>query len=698
MSKPGFAKLLAPSLTVFTSNACIMIIELVASRLIARHLGSSLYTWTSVIGVVLAGITIGNYIGGRIADKFQARKTLACLFGLASVACVVIVVLNNVIGEWIWLWTFSWPVRVFLHISIVFLLPSILLGTISPVVATMALKSGLPTGATVGTIYAWGAAGSIAGTFLAGFYLIAAMGTVAIVWTISGAMLLIGLIYYAKMWVLYIWAIILAALMILGMAPADKAIEFGSSINIREKHDPAVIYEEETPYCHVKVRQISQEPDRREFLQDKLKHSEITMDNITELHYFYTDIFAGLTRIRSQDINHDLSFLIIGGGGYVFPQYLYKEYPNNQHIDVAEIDPGVTEAAYAAFGLPRDTRIRSISLDARNYVDELLEQKKQGKDYVRYDFIYEDAINDYTVPFQLVTQEFNEKIKQILTEDGLYLINLIDTYDNAQFLGAVVNTVKLTFPYVYVLTNKESFPELRETYVVASGLKPFDPVAMLNTYKPEMKIRFFSDTDIAYLNQKANGTILTDDYAPVENLLTPVVRQSAKELLAAKYLSIARNLKKENNLEKSIEYFHKAASNNSSMTILAYNEIGISNVSLNKYQDAVDAFKIAVNHYYNVEGNDDIIGSIHLNLGILYSEMKDNQNALEQFNLAIERFKEEHSENKNNHLVLNRMGNAYAMTGRFKEASDAFLNAHQLDPENHEYYGNLIKSRLSKTI
>ena len=105
MSKSrGFFSILIPSATVFFSSACIMIIELVAGRLIARHLGSSLYTWTSVIGVVLAGITIGNYIGGRIADRFTARKALSVLFGISSVACVVIVILNNLVGGWMWLW------------------------------------------------------------------------------------------------------------------------------------------------------------------------------------------------------------------------------------------------------------------------------------------------------------------------------------------------------------------------------------------------------------------------------------------------------------------------------------------------------------------------------------------------------------------------------------------------------------------
>src|SRR4030043_590753 len=108
----GFTSILGPGVTVFLSSACIMVLELVAGRLIARHLGSSLYTWTSVIGVVLAGITVGNYLGGRIADRFPARKTLAILLGISSVACVVIVILNNLVGDWLWLGKLSGPAHV----------------------------------------------------------------------------------------------------------------------------------------------------------------------------------------------------------------------------------------------------------------------------------------------------------------------------------------------------------------------------------------------------------------------------------------------------------------------------------------------------------------------------------------------------------------------------------------------------------
>ncbi len=220
--KKAFLPILVPSATVFISSFCIMVLELVASRLIARHLGSSLYTWTAVIGVVLTGITIGNYIGGRLADKFPAKNTLAILFAISSASCAVILLLNQLVGHWVFLWKLSLPLRIFTHVSLVFLLPSTMLGTISPVVAKMALDRGLPTGRTVGDIYAWGAAGSIAGTFAAGYLLIATMRTTSIIWTVGGVLLLLAILYGKRIYLLYVWAVIFIILASLAVRHARQ--------------------------------------------------------------------------------------------------------------------------------------------------------------------------------------------------------------------------------------------------------------------------------------------------------------------------------------------------------------------------------------------------------------------------------------------------------------------------------------------
>jgi predicted MFS family arabinose efflux permease len=109
-----------------------MVIELVAGRMVAGNLGSSLYTWTSVIGIVLGGLAIGNYVGGRLADRFEVRRTLAVLFVLSSGAAFSISVVDNYVGGIRALWMLSWPTRVASQVGLVFFVPSCLLGMVSP--------------------------------------------------------------------------------------------------------------------------------------------------------------------------------------------------------------------------------------------------------------------------------------------------------------------------------------------------------------------------------------------------------------------------------------------------------------------------------------------------------------------------------------------------------------------------------------
>jgi len=682
--------MLAPSATVFFSSGCIMILELVASRLVARDLGSSLYTWTSIIGVVLAGISIGNYAGGRIADRYHARRALAVLFGLSSAACVAIVVVNSLVGQWTWLWRLSWPVHVFLHVSLVFLVPSALLGTIGPVVAKMALDRGLATGRTVGDIYAWGAAGSIAGTFLAGFFLIATFGTVTIIWAIGAAMLAAAILYWASCLALHLWAAGFVALVTMGMAPGEWATETGVAAHLREKPDPSVLYEDETPYCRVAVRQVSEKPDRRAFMQDKLKHSEIVMGNVTNLQYFYTRIYAGLMHELGKT-KEELSMLVIGGGGYAFPQYLQAARPESS-VEVVEIDPGVTRAAMKAFGLPRDNTIRTITMDARNYVDQLLRRQRAGGPEKRYDFVYEDAINDYSVPFQLVTQEFNDKIARLLADDGLYMVNLIDTFENGQFLGAVVNTLHQTFPHVYVITNRANLPSLRNTFVVVAGRQAFDPGAALQRYNRHLRFWLLDESEMEQLRRKCDDAVLTDDYAPVENMLAPVVRQSAREILARRYLDQAEDLQASEQYPASIGRYEQAVELNPSMSIKAYNEIGMMRVSQGNLEGAAGAFARAVAYHAEAGTQETAIGSVHMNLGLLLGRMNKPQEGREQLNQAVKWFRIELEEDPGAAVVWDRLGDTLATLGDLKGASDAFAKVVALEPANPASYSKLARA------
>ena len=182
-----------PNLIVFISSACIMILELVAERIVAPYIGSSLYTWTSIIGVILAGISLGNYLGGWMADRWASPHLLGRIFvtgGLASVGILLVDKLNLRVVT-------NWPIilQSLILISALFFLPAFILGTISPVVAKLSVVDLNKTGRTVGQIYAFGSVGSIIGTFMTGFFLTFFFNTYAIIWGVGGILLLLGLLF-----------------------------------------------------------------------------------------------------------------------------------------------------------------------------------------------------------------------------------------------------------------------------------------------------------------------------------------------------------------------------------------------------------------------------------------------------------------------------------------------------------------------
>ncbi len=176
------------NIVVFISSFCILVIEIVAGRIMAPYVGVSLYTWTSIIGVVLAGISIGAYLGGLIADRYPRPSTLGWLLFISGLGAFSISPLTNLVGGAYF--QTSLMVRILLITTIIFFVPSCILGMISPVVVKLALKNLEKTGNVVGKIYAFSTLGSILGTFATGFFLISWMGTRNILLTM-GAILII---------------------------------------------------------------------------------------------------------------------------------------------------------------------------------------------------------------------------------------------------------------------------------------------------------------------------------------------------------------------------------------------------------------------------------------------------------------------------------------------------------------------------
>lgn len=451
---------------------------------------------------------------------------------------------------------------------------------------------------------------------------------------------------------IYLWAAILIALATMAMTSVNWLQDAAASLALTRQPAPDVIYEDETQYCYIAVKRFPDKSDKRAFMQDKLKHSEIIMKDINNLQYFYTRIYAAVTRGLSQNKNR-LSVMAIGGGGYVFPRYVEKNWPGS-HIDVAEIDSAVTEAAMQAFGLNRNTTINTVNMDARNYVDMLLEKKNSGKKISRYDFIYGDAFNDYSVPYQLVTKEFNDKIARLLKEDGAYMLNLIDAYNSGKLLGSVISTLRQTFPNVYALS--EIAPRyVRSTFVIIATKPDIDIKNLIKQYLKDTDIWLLDNADFEMLRQKSHKIILTDDYVPVENMLVPVTNQSNLDFLndrAAIQIQQGRLSEASKTLQRLIEYSDRAK---------------------------------------NREG----AGNAHLDLAMLLTILKQPEKADEHFRKAIDEFQKELSQNPPSSAINFKLGFALVKIGESAKAIEYLRQALDTDPTDIEKHSTLIQALIN---
>jgi tetratricopeptide (TPR) repeat protein/spermidine synthase len=511
----NWGRWIALNATVFIAAACIMTVEILSTRLAARYLGSSLYTWTSAIGVVLAGISLGNYLGGRLADRYHPRRTLALLFVLASLTCAAIPAANTAIGQWSALHELAWPTRIFLHFTLAFLLPAAVLGTMSPIVAKMALELGLGPGRTVGTIYAFGSIGSIVGTFVSGYFLVAELGTESAVLSVAAVLGVVGLIYGYRSWVPYAWTATFAAALLSAFTPWSGSEAFATTLGLRDPLEEFAVFKEDSQYQRVLV--LERDPPTRTMLLDKLIHSTVNMEDPLDLGYEYGGAYAEIMR-RAVPDGEPVAALFLGGGGYVLPRYVESTYPGS-HIEVAEIDPVVTEAAYEALGLSRSSTVRCFDMDARNRVTDLLRAKHAGQDVPAFDFVLSDAFDDFSVPFHLTTLEFTEQIRELLTDEGVYVMNLIDSLESGSFLRAVEATCQQVFPHVDVFAASKD-PQKRSTFIVVCSARDLDLASLPDDVADRHRGGACVFVD---LGETEEGLVLTDDYAPVENLLAEVV-------------------------------------------------------------------------------------------------------------------------------------------------------------------------------
>jgi spermidine synthase len=498
----------------FVASFCMLVIELVAARIMAPHVGVSLYTWTSIIGVILAGISIGAFAGGIIADRRPRSSTLGWLFLASGISALFIAPLADFIGTSPAIQQLA-PTLVarvlFIAVS-VFFIPAFLLGMISPVTVKLALADLAKSGGTVGRIYAFSTLGSIAGTFATGFVLIALLGTRTILLGVAMTLLLSAIVFSGSLRRKPVLIALIALGGAFGFAGPDHLLA------LYRQHINPIAYGEyyfgESQYYTIRLRQAERE--NHTFIEvlvlDHLVHSFNDLRDPGYLHYGYLRIFDDVVRFQLRD-KPAPRLLFLGGGGYTLPRYIEASCPTCT-IDVVEIDPAVTRVATDYLGVNPRGRIHTINADARWFVMNA---------HQKYDAIFCDAFNDLSIPFHLTTKEFDAYLARLLDRDGFVAANVIDNYHRGEFLPAYINTFRSAFGTNDVALLGEwpsTIADTQATFVVIASTKATPFVAQRRAGIDAVEAPALTK----YLAAR-RPPLLTDDYAPVDNLVASLFEQ-----------------------------------------------------------------------------------------------------------------------------------------------------------------------------
>lgn len=479
-------------------SASSLIVEIVAGRMIAPFVGMSLYTWTSIIAVVLAGFSVGHWWGGKIAalpTNRALRITGWTMIGAACTTAGATLLLRAFAGPVVE--TLSHPLAAITTLStLAFFLPSVFAGVPAPILTVAAMRGRERSEQALGAMFASGAVGAIAGTLLAGFLFVPWIGSVKTLLVITAIYALAALVCFR-----------LGRAKPRGYGASMVGVGIAFVIGVWALGVPAICDRESSYYC-IRTDVLSANPDDPVNLMvvDHLAHGISARQAPRVMFTQHAAMLDALPRMRMG--RTDFTSFHIGGGTYSVPRAWADRGITG--ITIAEIDPAVTEIAVDQFWFdPKTATI--VHEDAR----VALRRSNQ-----QFDVIVGDAFTDIAAPEHLVTREFFELVSNRLAPDGVFAMNLIDNLDRLDALAAVVATLRDVFPSVEVWTDARppQAGERRVFVLLASGGD--SAVSSVDTRAPELTR--FQALDPSFVDRilvQKKARILTDDHAPLAYLM-----------------------------------------------------------------------------------------------------------------------------------------------------------------------------------
>ena len=477
---------------VFVAAAAVLVLEILSLRLVAPYLGLSLETSTAVIGVALAAIAAGAWVGGRSADVVDPARALGPLVLAAGVLVMLVLPAVRWTGEAVRGGDVS---AVLLVAAVAVFAPAALLSAVTPMVVKIRLSTLAETGTVVGRLSGIGTLGAIAGTFLSGFVLVAALPSSAILLGLGGLLVAVGAVLGVRLRGVRSVAgpLALAVVGSTGTWLAPRACDL------------------ETAYHCARVVEDPARPTGRVLELDTLRHSYVDLADPTYLEFAYVRAIASAADVV-RPAGVPLRALHVGGGGLTLPRYLATTRPGTASL-VLEIDGGVVD-------LDRER----LGLQTGNGIDVRVQDGRVGlasEPSASRELVVGDAFGGLSVPWHLTTREALADVRRVLVDDGVYAMNLID-HPPLAFVRAQVATAAAVFDQVLLVARPPALA--RETggnYVVLASDRAL-PVDRLRERLAERAPELALLDDRRDLAAFVGGArVLTDDFAPVDQLLNP---------------------------------------------------------------------------------------------------------------------------------------------------------------------------------
>ncbi len=444
---------------VFVCGAVLMAFEMVGSRILAPTFGSTVFVWGSLIGVFLAALSLGYFVGGKIADRAPSFFVLGMIIAGSGLLILGVPLCAPVVCQWIDKTYAGWSANPLMASMVLFFVPSVLLGTVSPFSVRLQAQNVATMGKVAGRLYSLSTLGSIVGTVLATFWMIPSFGTSNITRGLGVTLIAVSLLAILPRlrahWATGRWVGSAGtALLILAAIPLLVA---SSPSFIPLRPGEKLIAEEDSPYQHIGIV-LLENKEREEWslrmVFDKYIESEILVEKVDQgvprirepytSNAKYTDMLQlpFLFNLNARNV------LIVGCGGGVLPTLVRRDYPNVD-IDVVDIDPVVVRLAERYFGFhPNEGRTHTTIMDGRVYIRDCPK---------KYDIIVLDAFTGGRPPFHMLTREFFRLVRDRLSEHGVVHLNVISAFDGEQ--GRLYRSVLRTFIDVFGKSHIYVFPK-----------------------------------------------------------------------------------------------------------------------------------------------------------------------------------------------------------------------------------------------